>query len=124
MSPSARADAPLLAGAALAEQLQATWFAVAVLPAPGAPSRDVAHEDVLRRNARLAETLGASVTVLSAEDAPGAAIEFARAHGITHVVFGHDPASPRPILAAGSFVQRFSSSVRGLELQVVNSAGR
>ena len=120
MSPSARADAPLLAGAALAEQLGAEWFAVTVLPEPrSALSPETSRGEVLSRNARLAETLGASVVVFTADDPPGAAIAFAKAHDATHAIFGHDPASPRSILATGSFVQRFSAGVRGIELQVV-----
>ena len=119
-SPDKDADAELLAGAALAEELHASWFAVSVTPAAHGVKSWLAPTTPpsFARNARLAETLGAIIVDVTAPDAAEGVVAFAKGERITHAIFGHSDESAS-ILARGSVVQRFASAVRGVEVRVV-----
>jgi K+-sensing histidine kinase KdpD len=120
MAPDRSASTALIAGAALAEQLQATWFAVYVVTPARGWRRLVVHQDaeVLDHNIKLAETLGATVVKVKAADVPGGLTAVASREGVTHVIVGRGVRS-RSIFGEGSTIGGFVNRVRGVEVQVV-----
>ena len=73
----------------------------------------------LVENIHLAEELGANIIKLKNRRVADALIEFARRHGITHVVFGQSARSRWDILWRGSIINRFLNEVRDATVQVV-----
>jgi len=120
MSSNAEAPRVIRAGARIAKRLGARWYAVYVETPREAPGR-IRQEDgeALRRNVALAESLGATVVRVRADNAPDGLIAFAKREGITHVIFGQTARSRWEILWKGSTLNRFLEEVRGAAVQVV-----
>jgi K+-sensing histidine kinase KdpD len=120
MAPDRPESAVLIAGAALAEQLETMWFAVYVATPTRLWRRFVANPqtEALDRNIKLAETLGATVVKLSAIDVAEALTAFASREGVTHVIVGRGARSGS-IFGDGSTIGTFVSRVRGVELQII-----
>jgi K+-sensing histidine kinase KdpD len=120
MAPDRPESAVLIAGAALAEQLETMWFAVYVVTPARRWRRFVANlqTEALDRNVKLAETLGATVVKVNATDVAEGLTAFAGREGVTHVIVGRGARSGS-IFGDGSTIGVFVNRVRGVELQVI-----
>src|SRR6185369_2059030 len=96
------------------------WFAVYVeTPDEEAGRIDPAAYAALQENIRLAETLGAKVVKLKSGNVADALLEFAREHGITHVIFGQSARSRWQIIWRGSVINRFLREVKDAAVHVI-----
>jgi two-component system sensor histidine kinase KdpD len=89
-----RAETLLRKGSRMAGRLSGDWFVVYVETPREAPDRiDAEAQRHLLGNIALARELGAEVVRLSARDPSAALIDFARSHGVGHLVIGrsHQP---------------------------------
>ena len=110
----------LRTGSRIAGRLASDWFAVYVETPPEEMGRiKPADWAALQENIRFAEGLGARVVKLKSRNVADALIDFARRHGITHVVFGQTSRSRWDILLHGSIINRFLGEVRDATVQVV-----
>jgi two-component system, OmpR family, sensor histidine kinase KdpD len=110
----------LRTGSRIAGRLASDWFAVYV-ETPREEMGRIKPQDyaALQENIRFAEELGARVVKLKGRRVADALIDFARRHGITHVVFGQTSRSRWDILMHGSIINRFLEEVRDATIQVV-----
>jgi two-component system sensor histidine kinase KdpD len=110
----------LRAGSRIAGRLATDWYAVYV-ETPGEELGRIKPEDhaALLENIRFGRDLGAKVVKLKGRRVADALIEFARAQGITHVVFGQSSRSRWDILIHGSVINRFLRDVRDASVHVV-----
>ena len=89
-----RAKTLLRKGSRMAGRLSGDWFVVYVETPREAPERiDAEAQRHLLANIELARELGAEVVRLQASDPVAALIDFARSHGVGHVMIGrtHQP---------------------------------
>jgi two-component system, OmpR family, sensor histidine kinase KdpD len=89
------AEAMLRKGSRMAGRLSGDWFVVYVETPREAPTRiDAEAQRHLLANIELARELGAEVVRLQARDPVPALVDFARSHGVGHIVIGrsHQPA--------------------------------
>jgi two-component system sensor histidine kinase KdpD len=89
-----RAETLLRKGSRMAGRLSSDWFVVYVETPREAPDRiDAEAQRHLLGNIALARELGAEVVRLHARDPVAALIDFARSHGVGHLVIGrsHQP---------------------------------
>lgn len=85
----ARAAALLRRGSRLAGRLATDWFVVYVETPDEAPDRiDAEAQRFLLANVEKARELGAEVVRLQAADPAAALLDFARAHGVGHIIIG------------------------------------
>jgi two-component system sensor histidine kinase KdpD len=120
MSSSVDAPRVIRIGSRIAGRLGARWYAVYVETPREAPGRiTAADRDALQRNISLAESLGATVVRVKADQPADGLIEFAKREGITHVIFGQTARSRWEILLKGSTLNRFLEEVRDATIQVV-----
>lgn len=90
----ARATALLRRGSRLAGRLNTSWFVVYVETPETRPARlDEASLRHLFANIELARELGAEVVRLESTDPAAALLDFARSHGVGHLVIGRSRAS-------------------------------
>jgi len=119
MSSNALAPRVIRTGARIAGRLGSTWFAVYV-ETPKASSRSGSRTaDTLQENIRLAESLGATVVRVKADDPASGLVAFAQREGVTHVIFGQTARSRWELLWHGSTLNRFLSAVPDAAVQVV-----
>jgi two-component system sensor histidine kinase KdpD len=93
-SASPRAAALLRRGSRLAGRLNTDWFVVYVETPGESPTRIASDaQRYLIENIERARELGAQVRRLQARDPVPALLEFARTHGVTHIIVGqsHQP---------------------------------
>jgi two-component system sensor histidine kinase KdpD len=120
MSSNALAPRVLRTGARIAGRLGAKWYAVYVETPKERPDRINPHDsEALQQNIKLAESLGATVVKVHAENPSDGLVAFAQREGITHVIFGQSARSRWEILWRGSTLNRFLSTVRDAAVQVV-----
>jgi two-component system sensor histidine kinase KdpD len=120
MSSNAEAPRVVRTGARIAGRLGARWYAVYVeTPRESVGRIQPKDREALGRNIALAETLGATVVRVKANNAAGGLIAFARREGITHVVFGQSQRSRWQMLTQGSVIDRFLTEVPDATVQVV-----
>src|SRR4029453_10675589 len=94
MSSNVVAPRVIQAGARIAAQLGATWYAVYVETPRERPAPLDAHDsDAWRQNTSRAESLGATVVRGKADRPAEGLIAFAQREGITHVIFGQSARS-------------------------------
>ena len=85
------------------------------------PGRIAARDaEALQRNIQLAESLGATVVRVKAEQPSDGLIAFAQREGVTHVVFGQTARSRWELLWRGSTLDRFLGAVPDAAVQVVS----
>ena len=120
MSSNVLAPRVIRAGARIAGRLGSKWFAVYVETPREQPgcisSRDA---EVLQRNIRLAESLGATVVRVKAEHLSDGLIAFARYEGITHVIMGQSARSRWELIRHGSPLDKLLEAVPEAAVQVV-----
>src|SRR5262245_53999439 len=88
-SYSPRAAWLLRRGSRMAGRLSTDWYVVYVETPGEAPDRiDAAAQRHLHDNIAMARELGAEVVRLKARDAVDALLDFARSHGVSHILVG------------------------------------
>ncbi len=87
-------DQVVRSAARLSQQLNVAWHAVYV-ETPALQRLSNAQRERILRTVKLAEELGATTAVLSAQDVPAALVEHARHHNLSKVVMGHN--QPRSV---------------------------
>jgi two-component system sensor histidine kinase KdpD len=119
-SASPRAETLVRRAAAIAGRLNTHWFVAHVADADhgesGAPEGE---QRVLARAVGLARELGAEVVTLRAPDPVAAVVDFARSHGVTHVVVGRSGRRPWTRVFSRSFVNRLLDDASDLDVHVV-----
>ena len=73
----------------------------------------------LQENIKFAETLGAKVVKLKSNNVADALLEYARGHGITHVIFGQSARTRWDIFWRGSVINRFLAEVKDAAVHVI-----
>lgn len=120
MSSSAQAPRVIRTGARIAGRLGSRWFAVYVETSRDEHGRMAAtNADTLKNNIQLAESLGATVVRVKAEDPASGLVAFAQREGVTHVIFGQTARSRWELLWRGSTLDRFLAAVPDAAVQVV-----
>ena len=125
MSSATEAPRVIRAGARIANQLGARWYAVYVETPRETPGRITPQgRDALQRNIDLAQELGATIVRVKAHRTGDGLVAFAQREGITHVVFGQTARTRWEILLKGTTLNRFLEEVRDAAVQVVPVGGR
>ena len=96
------------------------WYAVYVETPNEEPGqiRPTAYA-ALQENIKFAETLGAKVIKLKSNNVADALLEYAREHGITHVIFGQSARTRWDIFWRGSVINRFLAEVKDAAVHVI-----
>lgn len=114
------AEALLRKGSRMAGRLSGDWFVVYVETPREAPDRiDAEAQRHLLANIALARELGAEVVRLQAKDPTAALIDFARSHGVGHLIVGR---SLKPWWRR-SVPLRLVREARDVDVHVVSLAG-
>lgn len=109
-------------GSRLAGRLSTDWFVVFVETPQEAPDRiDAEAQRHLMANTDLARELGAEVVRLRAPDPVNAVLEFARSHGVGHVVVGRSYQASWKQWLGRSFPSRLVRDGSGLDVHVVST---
>jgi two-component system sensor histidine kinase KdpD len=119
-SASPRAAALLRRGSRLAGRLNTDWFVVYAETPDESPTRiDAAAQRQLMDNIERARELGAQIRRLQAKDPVPALLEFARRHGVTHILVGRTH-QPRWRQRLGlTFVHRMLEAAEDFDVHVV-----
>jgi two-component system sensor histidine kinase KdpD len=118
------AEALLRKGSRMAGKLSGDWFVVYVETPREAPDRiDSEAQRHLLANIALARELGAEVVRLQARDPVPALIDFARSHGVGHVVIGRSNQPWWRQLIGRSVVLRLLHEAADLDVHVVSLRG-
>src|SRR5262245_28076936 len=124
MSSNALAPRVIRTGARIAGRLGSKWYAVYVETPRERPDHIKARDaDALQQNIRLAESLGATVVRVKADNPSDGLVAFAQREGVTHVIFGQSARTRLELLWRGSTLNRFLSQVRDAAVQVVPFEG-
>jgi len=120
MSSNSVAPRLLRTGARIAGRLGAKWYAVYVeTPQEGPGKIQPDDSKALIENIRLAESLGATLVRVKADQPADGLIAFAEREGITHVIFGESARSRWEVLWRGSTIEKFLGTIRDAAVQVV-----
>jgi len=118
------AEALLRKGSRMAGRLSGDWFVVYVETPKEAPDRiDSEAQRHLLGNIALARELGAEVVRLKARDPAAALIDFARSHGIGHIVIGRSNRSWWRQLLGRSVPLRLLHEASDLDVHIVAVGG-
>ena len=113
------------AASRLAAELRAEWSAIYV-DTPGSDRLVQENREYVWRDLRLAESLGAAVTTLTAHSATEAILDFARQHNVTKIVVGK-PLRPKRVAWPGRTIAdrliRNSPSIDVLVVDIAPAAG-
>ena len=119
-SASPRAPSLVRKGSRLAGRLSTDWFVVFVETPRETPDQiDAGAQRMLLANTDLARELGAEVIRLRARDPVHAILEFARSHGVGHVVVGRSDQPSWKQLFGRSIPIRLVREGAGLDVHVV-----
>ncbi|HEY7370900.1 MAG TPA: universal stress protein [Polyangia bacterium] len=119
-SASPRGGALVRKGSRLAGRLSTDWFVVFVETPRESPEQiDAEAQRHLLANTDLARELGAEVVRLRARDPVDAILEFARSHGVGHVVVGRSHQPMWKQLLGRSVAMRLIREAHGLDVHVV-----
>ena len=120
MSSNSVAPRLLRTGARIAGRLGAKWYAVYVeTPQEGPGKIQPDDSKALIENISLAESLGATVVRVKADQPADGLIAFAEREGITHVIFGESARSRWEVLWRGLTIEKFLGTIRDAAVQVV-----
>jgi two-component system sensor histidine kinase KdpD len=119
-----RAKALLSRGSRLAGRLNTDWFAVYVETPGEAPHLiDAEAQRHLLANVDKAKELGAEVVRLKSDDPAQALLDFARTHGVVHVIVGRSMQPWWKQVLRGSVLLRLLREGTGFDLHVIASDG-
>lgn len=108
-------------GSRMAGRLNTDWFAVYVETPSEAPHRiDAEAQRHLLDNIEKARQLGAEVVRLQAKDPVPALIEFARSHGVGHIIIGRSPQPWWRQLVSRSTMLRLVKEAAGFDVHIVS----
>ncbi len=108
-------------GSRMAGRLNTDWFAVYVETPSEAPTRiDAEVQRHLLDNIEKARQLGAEVVRLQAKDPVPVLIEFARSHGVGHIIIGRSPQPWWRQLLRRSMMLRLVKEAAGFDLHIVS----
>lgn len=108
------------AGERIARALGSRWYAVYVETPGERPSRINSRDaEALRRNIGLAESLGATVVRVKANNPSDGLVAFARREGITRVILGQTARSRLELIWRGSTLGRFLDAIPYAAVQIV-----
>src|SRR5512143_3599590 len=120
-SASPRAAALLRRGSRMAGRLNTDWFVVYVETPDEAPTRiDAEAQRLLLDNIERATELGAQVRRLQAPDPVPALLEFARTHGVSHILVGRSQQPWWRQRLGLTFVQRMLRAADEFDLHIVS----
>ncbi|HXG22175.1 MAG TPA: universal stress protein [Methylomirabilota bacterium] len=120
-SLSPRAATLLRRGSRMAGRLNTDWFVVYVETPEETPLRiDAEAQRRLHANIEKARELGAEVVRLQARDPVMALIDFARSHGVSHIIIGRSSQPWWRRLLGRSFVKRMVEEADGFDLHIVS----
>lgn len=121
LSSRPRAAASLLRrGSRMSGRLSTTWFVVYVETPGEAPNLiDAELQRGLHDNIELARELGAEVVRLQADDPTQALLDFARSHGVGHIVIGRSRQPWWKQLIGRSVPLRLVRQAEGFDLHIV-----
>jgi two-component system sensor histidine kinase KdpD len=116
-----RAATLLRRGSRMAGRLNTDWFVVYVETPEEAPERiDSEAQRHLLQNIERARELGAEVVRLKSADPVAALLDFARSHGVSHVIVGRSRAPLWQRVLGRSVLQRLVDESDGLDLHIVS----
>lgn len=120
-SLSPRAGILLRKGARLAGKLNRHWFVVYV-ETPSESPADMSSEAqrILAENMEKARELGAEIVRIKAEDSVTALIDFARSHGVGHIIVGRSEQPTWKQWLGLSPMHRLLNQASGLDVHVVS----
>ena len=119
--PPAHGAKLLRQGSRLAGRLNTDWFVVHVQNKDEAPERiDAAVQRHLLDDEQRARDLGAEVVRLRAEKIVPALLDFARTHGVRHIVLGHSQQSWWRRLLGRSPVHQLVRAAAGFDLHIIS----
>ena len=110
-------------GSRMAGRLNTDWYAVYVETPDEAPTRiDAEAQRHLLDNIEKARQLGAAVVRLQAKDPVPALIEFARSHGVGHILIGRSPQPWWRQLLSQSIMLRLVKEAADFDVHIVSFA--
>jgi len=116
-----RAATLLRRGSRMAGRLNTDWFVVYVETPEEAPDRiDSEAQRHLLGNIEKARELGAEVVRLKSADPVSALLDFARSHGVGHIIVGRSHAPLWQRVLGRSVLQRLVDESEGLDLHIVS----
>lgn len=116
-----RANELLQRGSRLAGRLSTDWFVVYVETPNEAPTRiDAEVQRHLLENTQRARELGAEVVRLKAADSAAALLDFARSHGVGHILIGRSRQPWWRRLLGRSVMHRLVDEAAGFDLHIVS----
>lgn len=119
-SASPRAALMLRRAARIAGRLNTDWFAVHVETPSESPMRiDAEAQRKLIRSVELARELGAEIAVVRSRDPVTAVVDFARSHGVAHVIVGRSGQKGWRRVLRRTFVDRLLDEAHDLDVHVV-----
>jgi two-component system sensor histidine kinase KdpD len=119
-SGSPRGGALVRKGSRLAGRLSTDWFVVFVETPSESPEQiDAEAQRHLLANTDLARELGAEVIRMRARDPVDAIMEFARSHGVGHIVVGRSHQPTWKQLLGRAIPTRLIREAHGLDVHVV-----
>ena len=117
---SPRAHTLLRRGSRMAGRLNTDWYVAYVETPNEAPHRIAADaQRHLLANIQTAQELGALVVRLQSADAVTALLDYARSHGVGHIMIGRSHRSWWQQLMRGSFVTRMVKDTSDFDLHIV-----
>ncbi len=120
-SGSPRANTLLRKGSRMAGRLNTHWFVVQVETPGEAPTRiDAEIQRRLLENIQKARELGAEVIRLKAKDPVPAMLDFARAHGVGHIIIGRSQQPWWRKLLGRSVAYRLIEEAAGFDVHIVS----
>ncbi|HEX4384421.1 MAG TPA: universal stress protein [Myxococcales bacterium] len=120
-SNSPRSLALLHRGSRMAGRLNTDWFVVYVETPDESPERiDSEAQRMLLGNIEKARELGAEVVRLKSLDAVDALLDFARSHGVGHLIVGRSRAPLLQRVLGRSVLQRLVNESDGLDLHIAS----
>ena len=120
-SGSPRANTLMRKGSRMAGRLNTHWFVVYVETPGEAPTQiDAGVQRQLLENIQKARELGAEVIRLKAKDPVAALLDFARSHGVGHIIIGRSQQPWWRKLLGRSVAYRLSEEAAGFDVHIVS----
>ncbi len=120
-SASPNAGVLLRRGSRMAGRLNTHWFVVYVETPREDPTRiDSAAQRILLDNIEKARELGAEVVKLQGADPVATLLDFARSHGVGHIILGRSRQTWWRRLLGGSVLSRIIDQAEGLDVHIIS----